>query len=309
MTMWFIGAGPFAALCLENLTSENVRFDRIITSMPTRAGRGMKETISCVEETALKLDLTVSRTNKLSQDEIITNALLTSPPDGIVVVDFGQKVKEPFLSTPKMGCLNIHPSLLPQYRGAAPIQRAVMDGQEETGVTVFRLVEEMDAGPIWGQTKIVIDPNETSGDLFKRLAKEGSNLLKVVVKSYNDGTNKTTLQNSELVSYALKIEKTETQLDWNTNAWYFHNKVRALNPQPGAFVHYKKRRLKIWKTTVHEEAGTPGEVLDFINGFPLIALGKQAVLLLEVQPEGRRVQSGADWSRGIHLKKGDNLRE
>ncbi|MDD2378346.1 MAG: methionyl-tRNA formyltransferase [Aminobacterium colombiense] len=310
MKIWFIGTGSFAAFCLEHLVSKcNMHFDRIITGMPKRGGRGMGERPSYVEETATKLNRSVFRTDKLSKDEELKRVLLESPPHCVIVVDFGQKVQEPFLSTPLWGCLNIHPSILPQYRGAAPIQRALMDGQKATGVTVFRLVEEMDAGPVLGQTQIEIGPDETSGDLFQRLAEEGSNLLKVVVKSCNEGTNITTLQNSKLVTYASKIEKRETQLSWSFDAQRFHNTVRALNPQPGAFIFYKKRRLKIWKTSVCEGTGKPGEVLGFIEGNPLVALQEGAVLLLEVQPEGRRVQSGSEWSRGIRLKKGDNLVE
>ncbi|WP_286847624.1 MULTISPECIES: methionyl-tRNA formyltransferase [Aminobacterium] len=309
MISWFIGAGSFAALCLRHLTTDyGMAFDKIITSEPTRGGRGMKERPSLVEEVAKELGFPVCRTGKLSQDNGLKEALLASMPEIIVVVDFGQKVLDPFLSVPRWGCLNIHPSLLPQYRGAAPVQRAIMDGCQETGVSVFRLVEEMDAGPILGQKRIPIDSHITSGELFQILAKEGGNLLKVVVKSCIDGNSEVREQNSKLASYAPKIEKRETYLDWNQKAAHFHNLVRALNPQPGAYVLVKGRRLKIWKTALGDTfSGSPGEVVGFHDEFPEIGVNEGSVLLLEVQPEGRRVQSGAEWSRGIHLKKGDYL--
>ena len=168
--MWFIGTGIFASLCLEGLVKRGLTFSRIITGNPTRSGRNNKENPSAVEIKANGLGLTVTRTGKLSQNDELITALEAENPSIIFVVDFGQIIREPFLS--RM-CLNIHPSLLPEYRGAAPIQRALLDGHNHTGVTVFRLAAKMDAGEILAQSEIDIAPSENASDLYLRLSEIG----------------------------------------------------------------------------------------------------------------------------------------
>ncbi len=156
MKMWYMGSGSWGAKCLRELTKLSYNPELVITSGPSPSGRGLRRKPNNVEEMADWLDIEVRRSENINDDVIIKDKLMLNSPELIVVIDFGQKIKEPFLSTPKFGCINLHPSLLPKYRGAAPIQRAIMDGQQITGVTVFRLTESLDAGPILAQKKYTL---------------------------------------------------------------------------------------------------------------------------------------------------------
>ncbi|MDR2137084.1 MAG: hypothetical protein LBO68_02230 [Synergistaceae bacterium] len=189
MRIWFVGGGAFAASCLARL-SERFFFEKIVTGHPTKAGRGMKDRVSQVEQIAEELGLTaiLERTGPLSRNEKLTEIVSTDPPDLMFVIDFGQVIREPFLNGPRYGCLNIHPSLLPRWRGAAPVQRALMNGDGKTGVTVFRLVEEMDAGPILAQVEVPITLETTSEELFEVLAAMGSDAAIQSVGSLIEGS-------------------------------------------------------------------------------------------------------------------------
>ena len=183
LKIWFVGGGGFAASCLARM-SESLRFEKIITAPPTRAGRGLLEQSSKVEETALGLGLPIERVASLSKDQKIIESVVSRPPDVAFVIDFAQIIKEPFLNAPRFGCWNIHPSLLPRWRGAAPVQRALMSGDAKSGVTVFRLVEEMDAGPILKQAEVPVPINMSANELFDLLAFTGSQIAVESVKFY-----------------------------------------------------------------------------------------------------------------------------
>jgi len=187
--VWFAGSGSFGANCLANV-SEEVCISRVITAPPKPAGRKLEKRITPVESRACTLGLPITRTENINTDVIIRDLFEKERPCCVVVVDFVQKIGEPFLSTGPPGCLNIHPSLLPAYRGSAPVQRALMNGEVITGVTVFRLVEEMDAGPVMGSVEVEIGPDDTSGDLFEVLSLKGSRLLVDGLKLYSKGMRK-----------------------------------------------------------------------------------------------------------------------
>ncbi|MDR2180342.1 MAG: methionyl-tRNA formyltransferase [Synergistaceae bacterium] len=304
--MWFIGSGAFAAACLTYM-SKKLAFEKIVTGHPTKSGRGLKESVSCVERAADDLGLAVERAGPLAQEENLVRAVTCAPPDVIFVVDFGQLIKEPFLSAPRYGCLNIHPSLLPRWRGAAPIQRALMNGDTAIGVTVFRLVEELDAGPILARMELPVPPEATSAELFDILALAGSQIAVVGIESFIDGSYQFSDQNSEFATYAAKLTKEEAQVSWNQNYLLLHNTVRALASSTGAFAMVLGKRVKLWRTVPVDTEGTPGEVLYFLDGDPVIACEGGAVRLQEVQNEGKRKISGADWACGGRLKMGGVL--
>ncbi len=299
--MWFIGTGQFASLCLEGLTKRGLTFTRIITGNPTRSGRNNKENPSAVELKANGLGLTVTRTGKLSQNEELIAALEAENPGVIFVVDFGQIIREPFLSRL---CLNIHPSLLPEYRGAAPIQRALLDGKNHTGVTVFRLAAKMDAGEILAQSETDIAPTDNASDLYLRLSEIGS---RIAFESLRNEPLKFSAQDDSLSTYANKIDKSEFEVSFTDSSLRFVNTVRALDMSGGAYAVINGRRVKIWRARIRRDiSGECGHVMN-IEGNPVIMCSDYGVELQEVQSEGKRKMTGREWSAGLRLKAGDVL--
>ncbi|HPJ25870.1 MAG TPA: methionyl-tRNA formyltransferase [Synergistaceae bacterium] len=302
-SLWFAGTGNFAALCLETLGSLSVHFSKVITLPPRPGGRKMLLRNTPVDEGARKLGFSLHHTENINRDEALLRELSENPPQAFVVVDFGQLIWEPYLSAPAWGCLNVHPSLLPRYRGAAPIQRALMDGVSSTGVTVFRLTEAMDAGPILHQEVFVVSEEATSGDLFTSLAERGGKNLLNVLQLLRREQCPFRLQNEEDAIYAPKIAKEELRIDWNSSAASVHNKVRALNPAPSAYTEFQGKRLKIWKTQQSLERGEPGRVIALSEGYPVVACASGAIRLLEVQYQGKARQDAASWARGVRIKE------
>jgi len=304
--LWFAGSGKFAARCLTALADE-LTFSRVVTALPKPAGRGLAERGTPVDGTAEELGIPVFRTGDINSDEAILGSFREEKPFCFFVVDFSQIIGEPFLSMPEPGCLNIHPSLLPAYRGAAPIQRAIMNGERETGVTVFRLVGEVDAGPVLLASRVEIGEEETFGDLAEALAVEGSRLAVEGLDSFRKGKASFREQQHEKATFAPRVTRQETGIRWEKPSRGVHDLVRSLNPYPGSHFDFRGKRTKLWRTRVRPGEGSPGEVIGFMDGVPLVACGEGSVELMEVQAEGRRRTDGAGWSRGRALKKGDML--
>ena len=294
--MWFIGTGQFAALCLDGLTRRGLTFTRIITGNPTRSGRNSKENPSAVEIKAAALGLTVTRTGRLTENHELTDALDRENPEVIFVIDFGQIIREPFL--PRM-CLNIHPSLLPEYRGAAPIQRALLDGHERTGVTVFRLAKAMDAGDILAQSEADISPSDNASDMYTRLSDLGCEIAANALR--NELTF--TPQNDTLATFAPKLEKQEFLLSFADSAMKFVNTVRALDMSGGAYMLVDGKRMKIWRACLRTDVTgkTQGEIIAD-GGNPVVMCSDFGVELCEVQAEGKRRMTGREWSAGLRGK-------
>ena len=310
MRLWFIGSGPFAARCLEGLAAEGLPFERVITALPTRGGRGMKEMPSRVEERALALSLPLERTGPLSGNEALMDALREDAPDAAFVVDFGQRIREPLLSAPRWGCINIHPSLLPRWRGAAPIPRALMEGDMRTGVTVFRLVPEMDAGPVLRQGAVDLEGGVTASELYERLAALGAELaaegLRELEAAGEDFSRLFAPQDGEPCC-AAKLSKEEFHVSWDWPADRADRTIRALEALGGAFVMAGGKRLKLWRASPVDASGAPGTVVELRDGTPVMAFASGALLLLEVQAEGKKRSPASEWARGLRLKPGDAL--
>lgn len=306
LSVWFMGSGAFGARCLEELCAVNPP-ELVVTNPPRRAGRGLHERITPVEALAVEKGIKVHRSSSVNQDTELQERLAEALPEAIFVIDFGQKVLDPFLNSPPFGCINIHPSLLPRYRGAAPLQRALMNGEEETGVSAFRLVEKMDAGPIIAATALPISLEDNYGTLLEKSAQKGGFLLTEVLKLIRQGSMPSQDQVSSLATFAPKIAKDETRINWSRSARQVHDLIRALNPAPGAFTLVGGRRLKIWKSCPLTENGKPGVLMGDQDGFPVIGCGEGSLLLLSVQPEGKKVQEGSSWMRGIKIGKGEGL--
>ena len=299
--IWFIGTGQFAASCLEGMRKYDIPVSKIITGLPTRSGRNNRENPSAVELKANELGMTVTRTGKLTENHELINELESVKPEIIFVIDFGQLIREPFLS---QMCLNIHPSLLPEYRGAAPIQRALLDGKNYAGVSVFRLVKAMDAGDILTQAKIPVDENTYASDLYVKLSDLGCKIAAEALK----GELTFTPQDETKATLANKLDKNEFALSFSMSAEKFCNSVRALDMSGGAYVVVNNKRLKIWRITLRKDfqASAPGKIINLDNN-PVISCYDFCVELAEVQSEGKKKTSGAEWSRGARLKLGDLL--
>ncbi len=299
--LWFIGTGEFAALCLENFQKENVNFSKIITGLPTRSGRNNKELPSHVEIFASKNNLEVTRTGLLSKNESLISDFNAKIPDLIFVIDFGQIIREPFLNGAKFGCLNIHPSILPRWRGAAPIQRALLNGDEKIGVSVFKLVQKMDAGNIFFQTEFQVQDSDSAKNLYEKLAQEGVKLAKKIISSENNFSG--TEQDDSLATYANKLEKSEFEISFDLKSQDFFNKVRALNMSGGAFIKLKNnKRMKIFSVKKNIlESKIKGEILSLENN-PVISCADFSLEFLEVQPESKKIMSGKQWADGLRLK-------
>jgi len=310
LKFWYMASGYWGAQCLLELTKRGVFPDLVITSNPKPFGRGFKLRPNKVDEVANSLKLNIWRSENINLDEALKEKLAAQKLDVIIVIDFGQKVREPYLSTPKFGCINLHPSLLPKYRGAAPIQRALMDGQKVTGVTVFKLTELMDAGPILAQEEVPIDIDDTAGTLSKKLLPAGVDLLVTALNLLITGTAQFKEQDESAATFAPKIANEEAFFDFDEKATEIHNKVRALNPKPGAYTYVNNKRLKVWRTKLinkEETLSTPRTILSIYEGFPVIACGKGAISLREVQWEGKAIVDGRSFINGLRLREGDVL--
>jgi methionyl-tRNA formyltransferase len=304
---WFFGSGNFAALCFREIAG-SVPFERVITLPPTIAGRGKHLQPTPLDLQAQILDFDPLHSEKPSSDPVLLHDLENDPPDLALVVDFSRLIKEPLLNGPRFGCFNIHPSLLPAYRGAAPIQRALMDGRTITGVTLFRLVQTMDAGPVVAQATTPIGRDATAGELTENLALIGSQIFLKSLECICGGYAEYIAQNEGEATFAPKLDKGEERICWGEPSDRLHNRVRALNPSPGAYCMDSGKRLKIWRTVPIEGiSALPGTIAGFQEGFPVVACASGALVLLEVQQEGRKPSKGDDWCRGSRVKEGDIL--
>ncbi len=307
MKAWFFGSGHFAALCFRDI-AVHLRFERVVTLPPGVGGRGKALRLTPLEEQARLLGFDPFRSSKPSSDPILLEDLAKNPPDLALVIDFSRLIKDPLLNGPRLGCFNIHPSLLPAYRGAAPIQRALMDGQTRTGVTLFRLVERMDAGPIVAQCSVSVGPESTAGELTENLAREGSQIFLKSIECLCGSYAEYIAQDESASTLAPKIDKNEERLCWSQSAETLHNRVRALNPTPGAYCCHSGRRLKVWRTRpLGGYFPVGGRLAGFEEGFPIVACAAGGLILLEVQPEGKSPMTGAEWARGSRIKEGELL--
>jgi methionyl-tRNA formyltransferase len=258
------------------------------------------------EEAGGGLGLVVTCVDRPGDDDSLRSALVSA--DLALVVDFGRRVPEDLLSLPRWGCLNIHPSLLPEYRGAAPVPRALLDGRTETGVTLFRLVGRMDAGPILDQVSSPIAPEESAGELLARLADLGTDRLLERLDDLPEGW-RFREQDEDKATPAPKLAAGEARLDWSRPSTELHRQVRAFSPEPGAHALFRGGRLKIRGARVADSgvSGEPGAFQGLSGGEPLFACGSGILALSRVQPEGKRPQSGAEWAAGRRLAPGDRL--
>jgi len=307
----FMGTAELSCASLEALVRDP-RFHIVaVVTQPNRPkGRDLKSQPSPVKSLALKLGLPVLQPAR-ARDEPFVAELRELKPDLIVVVAFGQILPPAILDLPRFGSLNVHTSLLPKYRGAAPIQWAIANGDTETGVTIMKMDAGLDTGPIISQRRTAILPADDSAGLHDRLARLGAELLVQTIPDYVAGKTQPVSQPSEGMSYAAKIKKEDGRIDWNRPAQVIWNRLRAFMPWPGAFTCLpdspKPQLLKIWKAEVVEQSGGAGEILAADKTGILVGCGDKALRILELQREGGKRLNPEQFLAGHALKTGEKF--
>jgi methionyl-tRNA formyltransferase len=304
----FMGTPEFAVPTLAGIITQGHIVTAVYTRAPKPGGpRGLEPVPSPVHAEALRFGIEVVTPHTLRSGEAVA-ALREFNPDAVVVAAYGLILPRAVLNIPAKGCLNLHASLLPRWRGAAPIERAIMAGDTETGVVVMRVEEGLDTGPIALAERIVIGPNANAGEIRDKLAHIGAGLMTRALAALEDGGLAFTPQAEAGVTYAHKIDKAEARIDWRKPASDVHNLVRGLAPFPGAFFEADLgkglERVKVFRSRIAEGGGTPGRVLD--DGLT-IACGKEAIRLLEVQRSGKAPMPAGDFLRGARLSRGTLL--
>jgi methionyl-tRNA formyltransferase len=299
MRVVFMGTPAAAVPTLRALANEH-DVVAVYTRPDKPRGRGLQVESSPVKLAAEDLSLEIIQPRRLRKE---AERLAGFTPDAIVVVAYGAILPADVLAAPKLGCVNVHFSLLPRWRGAAPVERAILTGDAQTGVTTMLMDEGLDTGPILLTETVDIGPDDTSGSMRQRLAMIGAPLLVRTLDELGAGTITPQAQAGDGATYADKIEADEAELDPSaSSAVELERKVRAFDPAPGTFLPFRGKRLKVWKASVEEGDGERGT---FVDG--AVQTPAQRLRLLEVQPEGKRRMSGADFMRGYRPKDGEPI--
>ena len=302
MRVVFMGTPDIAATCLKKILADGFEVVGVYTQPDRPKGRGMKLVASPVKEVALAAGIPVLQPENFREEETV-EALRELKPDICAVVAYGRILPQKVLDVPTFGCINIHASVLPKYRGSAPYQWAVLDGLPETGVTAMYLCREMDAGDIIDVSKTPIGENETAGELLDRLAVLGAELLsKTLSRFEKEGKVPGVPQNPDAVSYAPMLDKTMCPIDWNKTAQQVHNHVRGLHPWPVATMVLQGKTFKVHDTRVVSGSGTPGQILGLTKTGLVIACGEGAVEITSLQAEGGKRMAAPDYFRGHPLE-------
>jgi methionyl-tRNA formyltransferase len=279
----FMGTPQFSVATLEALAKSRYKISCVYTQPPKGSNRGQKINLSPIQESAENLNLAVRSPNNLNSEEEF-KFFKDLNPEIVVVVAYGKLIPKRFLNIPKKGFINIHASLLPKWRGAAPIQRAVINLEKETGISLMKIIEELDAGPVMKKIKIKIDPTESSGKISEKLSKIGSDNIVEALDNIFENKAKFIEQEHSSATYAKKIKKNEGQINWEEDAKTIIGKINGLNPNPGAWFEYKTKRYKIWQASVLDKKGVAGSILD--DNFT-IACKDKSIKIIEIQKEGK----------------------
>ena len=301
MRVVFMGTPDIAATCLKKIIADGFEVVGVYTQPDRPKGRGMKLVQSPVKEVALAHDLPVFQPENFRADEDV-QALRDLKPDVVAVVAYGRILPQRVLDIPAKGCVNIHASILPQYRGSAPYQWAVLDGRAETGVTAQQMVLQMDAGDIIDVAKTPIGPDETAGELLDRLAVLGADLLSKTLGRLAQGEVEHFKQDESQVCFAPMLDKSMCPIDWSKTARQVHDHVRGLHPWPVATMELKGQKFKVHATKIVEGSGQPGEILGLTKTGLKIACGEGAVEVTSLQAEGGKRMAAPDYFRGHPLE-------
>ncbi|MGB3746370.1 MAG: methionyl-tRNA formyltransferase [Xanthobacteraceae bacterium] len=300
----FMGTPAFAVPTFAAIVGDRYKLVAVYTRLPRPAGRGMSVQASPIAHEAERFGLPVFSPKTLRETSAV-DAMRAHHADAAVAVAYGLILPKPILDLFPLGCFNLHASLLPHWRGAAPIHRAILAGDRETGVMVMKMDEGLDTGPIAMAERVSIGPDATAGDLHNELARLGAGLMLRVLAALEKGELRLTPQGAAGATYANKIEKSETRIDWSQSWNKVHDHCRGLSPFPGAWFEYPNAgRIKVLRTTKGRGAGEPGRVLD---DDLTIACGEGAIRLLELQRSGRQPMRVDEFLRGTPIPRASAL--
>ncbi len=306
----FMGTPVFALPSLDAIDSSSHHLEAVVTRPDSAKGRGRRLQLAPAAEWARSKGLEVARPTRM-QDRSFQAWLKEKAPDLIVTVAYGRILPPEILSLPPLGCINLHASYLPYYRGAAPIHRAVIEGARYSGVSIIKLTSELDAGDIIVQEKEPLALSDTAGTLHDRLSEKGSRLLIKAIDALADGTAELFPQDHEQATYAPPLRSDEERLDWSKSPLELYNHIRGFNPWPGAYTTFKGKRLKVWRAawpqddTIKNEGKEPGTILKADENSLTIATGQNGVLTLtELQPAGKSVMDAGSFCCGYRIEPG-----
>ena len=301
MRVVFMGTPDIAATCLQKILDDGFEVVGVYTQPDRPKGRGMKMVFSPVKELAISHNIPVFQPENFREDAVVEQ-LAALRPDVCAVVAYGRILPQRVLDIPTKGCVNIHASLLPQYRGSAPYQWAVLEGLKETGVTAQHMALKMDAGDIIDVAKTPIGENETAGELLDRLAVLGADLLSRVLTRFAADDVTGTPQDESQVTFAPMLDKSMCPIDWNKTAQQVHDQVRGLHPWPVATAKLGGTLFKIHQTVVCDGSGKPGQILELTKTGLRVACGEGAVEIRSLQAEGGKRMAAPDYFRGHPLE-------
>jgi methionyl-tRNA formyltransferase len=307
MRIVYLGSPDFAVLPQQKMAAAGWEIAAVF-SQPDRARgkRGQELLPTPVKSAALALGIPVYTPGKINTPETLAQ-LRACQPDLLVVVAYGQLLGAELLAIPPLGAINIHASLLPRYRGAAPLQRALLAGERTSGATIMYLDQGMDSGEIILQQELAIGENETFGNLHDRVSVLGTELLLQALSLIAAGQAPRFAQDEKQATFAPKLAREEELIDWQGNAAAIHNRVRALDPLPGAYALHRGKRLKLFGSSLNDNKGQPGEILAVGSEGMTIACGQSSVTLNEVQPEGKGRMPATAFARGYQIEIGGIL--
>ena len=308
MKVIFAGTPDFAAAALKAIAAAGFEIPLVLTQPDRPKGRGMQLAPSPVKQAALELGLRVAQPEKLRNNAEALQMLEEVEADVMVVAAYGLILPQDVLDTPKHGCLNIHASLLPRWRGAAPIQRAIEAGDAETGVCIMQMDIGLDTGDVVSEHCYAIQPTDTANEVHDALMNLGAEAIVADLQQLKaEGRLKSVKQPEEGVTYAQKLSKEEARVDWNESAAVIERKIRAFNPVPAAWVEYQGKPMKIWRAEVVAQQGRAGEVLSCSADGLVVACGENALKITELQPSGSKRMPIAAFAAGHKIEVGTVL--
>ena len=299
----FMGTASFSLAVLKMLIENDYDIVGVVTQPDRYVGRKKVLTMPDVKVEALKHDIPVIQPSRIKEDY---QEVADLQPDLIITAAYGQIIPQALLDVPRLGCVNVHASLLPMYRGGAPVHQAIIDGQEKTGVTIMYMVKKMDAGDMIAQKETPIYEDDTVGVLYDRLSDLGAELLKETLPAILNGTNDRVKQDESLVTYAPTLSREDERIDWNLSAKQVYTKVRGTNPWPGSYTTYQGKTVKIWAGQVHQCENAVKHHAHQDNG-TIVKIFKDAIgvkvydgvyLITELQLEGKKRMSVKDYLNG-----------
>lgn len=311
MNIVFMGTPQFAVPSLEMLIEEGYNIVGVVTQPDRPQGRKKVLTPTPVKEAALKHGIPVLQPQRLRNPESVLEVAALKP-DLIVTAAFGQILPRAVLDLPEFGCLNVHGSLLPKYRGGAPIQRAIINGEKETGITLMYMAEGIDTGDMIAKSVVPIEADDTSGTLFEKLSIAGSKLLKEQLPLILDGRADRIPQNDAESTYAKNLTREDEKINWSAESEHIRNQVRGLSPFAGGFTLWNGEVFKVWSLRVNgsatkQEGQAPGTVLNVAEQGIEVKTGDGSVLLTRIQPAGKKAMEAAEFIRGGQMKPGEVL--